>query len=269
MKKNNRIKKPIIIHILNFFLLAATFAVVALAIFMPKRMLKNKVDSELMQVAEVPDNYYLASQTATARTASKNLSSLDKIRLISGAWDSTMTKCAVTEGFLTSNEAVNLAKKQIDICYKEGIYPVSFSSEYDGWYSFETNLYKYTDNTFETYTAYLWEITFTKFDNSEYHTILISENGTILCAETNLKFEMNEDAYINYINEFLYPYDISSINNYNKDVILNRYPHIDISDATTIKYYKFEFETHESDTEKFIAFQYEKPDGYGFGLVSE
>lgn len=269
MKKNSKIKKPIIIHTLNFLLLAATFAVVALAIFMPKSLLKNKVDAELMQVAEVPDNYYLASQTATARTASENLSSLDKIRLISGAWDSTMSECAVTEGFLTSNVAVSLAKKQIDLCYNAGIYPVSFSSEYDGWYSFETNLYKYTDNTFGTYTAYLWEVTFTKFDNSEYHTILISENGTILCAETNLDFEVNEDAYLNYINEFLYPYDISSINNYNKDIILNRYPQVDISDASTIKYYKFEFETQENDTEKFIAFQYEKPDGYGFGLVSE
>ena len=115
------------------------------AIFVPKLLLDKKSERSLSQIIEVPDSYYLTSQTATARSASSKLSALDKIQLICGVWDSSMTQCDVTEGFLTMDEAVSLARAQMELYYQAGLYPVSLYSGYDNWYSFECNLYKYTE----------------------------------------------------------------------------------------------------------------------------
>ena len=128
---------------------------------------------------------YLEAGTMMSRNTSSNLSAVDRIKLISGTWDSNMTKCDITEGFLDEVEAVELAKKQLDVYYKQGVYPYSVQIQYDNLYSYSSELYCYTDTSFDTYAAYLWKITFTKYDNSVENIVYMTESGTILLAWTN------------------------------------------------------------------------------------
>ena len=82
-------------------------------------------------------------------------------------------------------EAVELAKKQLDVYYKQGVYPYSVQIQYDNLYSYSSELYCYMDTSFDTYAAYLWKITFTKYDNSVENIVYMTESGTILLAWTN------------------------------------------------------------------------------------
>lgn len=254
------------------FILASLIAVFS-AIFVPKLLLDKKSEDSLSQVIEAPDSYYLTSRTATARSASSKLSALDKIRLICGVWDSSMTQCDVTDGFLTMDEAVALARAQMELYYQAGLYPVSLYSGYNNWYSFECNLYKYTDTSFQTYTAYLWEITFTKFDSSTYHTLLMSESGTILAADTNMKFDNPANIYDAYQTNYTQMINdtYASLGSTTKRSTLpyNAYTQLDLSSATLLNAYTIQLRTTSTQFNNFSIYQYEKPQGYGFGITAE
>lgn len=266
MKKEKYILKVL-------FLLVSLIAVFS-AIFVPKLLLDKKFEGSLSQVIEAPDSYYLTSRTATARNASSKLSALDKIRLICGVWDSTMTQCDVTDGFLTMDEAVSLARAQMELYYQAGLYPVSLYSSYDNWYSFECNLYKYTDNSFNTYTAYLWEITFTKFDSSTYHTLLMSESGTILAADTNMTFDRPSNIYYsayrtNYAQMINDTHTDLGSSTKESTLPYNTYTQLDLSFAVPLNVYSIQLRTTNTQFNNFSIFQYQKPQGYGFGIIAE
>ncbi len=261
---------------LIFKILFITASLIAFfsAIFVPKLLLNKKSELSLSHVMEAPDSYYLTSRTATARSASSKLSALDKIRLICGVWDSSMTECDVTEGFLTIDEAVLLARAQMEIYYDAGLYPASLYSGYDNWYSFECNLYKYTDTSFQTYTAYLWEITFTKFDTSTYHTLLMSESGTILAADTNMPFNNPKDIYkdafeancgtmINDTHTYL------GTSTKRNTLPYIPYTQLTLSSPTVLNAYSIQLRTTSTEFNDFTIYQYRKPQGYGFGIVAE
>ena len=159
--------------------------IVVLSIVAPKYLLARTLTEQTNHVEVAPEEYYLEAGTMMSRNTSSNLSAVDRIKLISGTWDSNMTKCDITEGFLDEVEAVELAKKQLDVYYKQGVYPYSVQIQYDNLYSYSSELYCYTDTSFDTYTAYLWKITFTKYDNSVENIVYMTESGTILLAWTN------------------------------------------------------------------------------------
>lgn len=260
-------------NILKFLFVSVSLIAVFSAIFVPKLLLDKKSEGSLSRVIEAPDSYYLTSRTAIARSASSKLSALDKIRLICGVWDSSMTKCDVTDGFLTMDEAVSLARAQMELYYQSRLYPVSLYSGYNNWYSFECNLYKYTDNSFNTYTAYLWEITFTKFDSTTYHTLLMSESGTILAADTNMTFDNPADIYYAYKTNYA-----QMINDTHADfgsstrrstLPYNAYTQLNLSSATLLKAYDIQLRTTSTQFNSFSIYQYEKPQGYGFGITAE
>lgn len=260
--------------IFKALLILASLSAFFSAIFMPKLLLNKKTERSLSLVAEVPDSYYLAAQTATARNASLKLSALDKIRLICGAWDSSMTKCDITEGFLTMDEAVSLARAQMELYYQAGLYPVSLYSGYDNWYSFECNLYKYTDTSFKTYTAYLWEITFTKFDTSIYHTLLMSESGTILAADTNMPFEAYGDIY-NAAFKDNFAQILNDTPTYlgsaTKRSTLpdTMYSQLNLNSPTLLNAYSIQLRTTTTEFNNYLIYQYKKPQGYGLGIMAE
>ena len=159
--------------------------IVVLSIVAPKYLLARTLTEQTNHVEVAPEEYYLEAGTMMSRNTSSNLSAVDRIKLISGTWDSNMTKCDITEGFLDEVEAVELAKKQLDVYYKQGVYPYSVQIQYDNLYSYSSELYCYTDTSFDTYAAYLWKITFTKYDNSVENIVYMTESGTILLAWTN------------------------------------------------------------------------------------
>ena len=137
------------------------------------------------QVVVAPEEYYVEAGEMMARSASSNLSSVDRIKLIAGTWESEMKKCENTDGFLNEVEAVELAKEQMEYYYQAGVFPYSMQIKYDNMFSYETELYCYTDSSFHTYSAYLWKITFTKYDDSVECVTYMTESGTILLCWTD------------------------------------------------------------------------------------
>ena len=91
--------------------------IVVLSIVAPKYLLARTLTEQTNHVEVAPEEYYLEAGTMMSRNTSSNLSAVDRIKLISGTWDSNMTKCDITEGFLDEVEAVELAKKQLDVYY--------------------------------------------------------------------------------------------------------------------------------------------------------
>lgn len=172
-------------QIIPILLVVLTITTICGAIFIPKQLLSHKYSNKQNKVETAPETYYLASNTAMAKKASELLATYEKTNLITGAWDSVCRKANYEDALLKETDAVALAKLKIDELYELELYPYSLSSSYNNWYSWTTDLYSYSDTNFNTYTCYLWVITFTRFDNTMTHTILMTEDGVILAGIAN------------------------------------------------------------------------------------
>lgn len=266
----NKIKKII----LPLFICLLSVVSVFLSIYIPKKLLKNKTEADMSVVMVAPEDYYLSGQTAMARNTSMQLNAIDRMNLITGAWESNMEACTVGDSFLTESDAVSLAKSQLEIFYDAGVYPYSLESTYNNWYSWNTKLYKFTDAAFNTYSAYLWVITFNKFDNSLSHTVIMTESGTILNAEVNdntARTRLITNAYTdssigkvlgldNLRMEDLLEYDADS-------KIQINYPDLNTDDITFKKIYRAEISYARHDPDSYYIYQYSKPDAYGIGIT--
>lgn len=175
--RNNKIK----ICLILFFCVAVILA----SVLVPKYLLARTLFEQMDQVVVAPEEYYVEAGEMMACSASSNLSSVDRIKLIAGTWESEMQKCENTDGFLNEVEAVELAKEQMEYYYQAGVFPYSMQIKYDNMFSYETELYCYTDSSFHTYSAYLWKITFTKYDDSVECVTYMTESGTILLLWTD------------------------------------------------------------------------------------
>lgn len=262
--------------ILNIILVLFTIAVVLTAIFLPEVLLKKQADKKTAITTIAPEEYYLASATAIAIDASSKLTATDRINLISGAWESTFSECAISEAFLTEAEAVDLAKEQIEIFVENNSYPYSIKSSYKNWYSYETKVYSYKDATFNTYTAYLWEITFTKYDNSIIHTILITESGTILNARVNENNYEAKSLLLSYNNsnvDAIFSNPVATIDDEktyaSHSKIYGIYPNVDLSSATIINAYSIVVRESSAISENYIIYQYSTDTHYGIGIMPE
>ncbi len=274
MKKNkgSNMKKYNLSLSLCLGILLACFAVIC-GIFLPKLILRKATNKQLSVVKTAPESYYLASGTAMAKNASEQLSSLDRIKLISGVWESSCIQVSPGEGTLSEAEIIALTKQQLEYYYKQNVYPYSLSSSYSNWYSWSTELYCYTDNVFNTYTTYLWVVHFTKFDNMLEHTILITENGTILAAQVNdssKPFSSVKKVYTNEnINSVLGDKNITmnAISQNIDDHDIPVYPYIDINDVSDRNIYRITLSSKNDDGEEFYIYQYKTDDTYGFGIA--
>lgn len=167
-----------------FKILTPLFVLVVLcsAIYVPRYLLIQKYDTDSEQIHTAPESYYLASNTAMAKRASELLSAADKMKLITGVWDSEYQEIQVKDANLSETQAVEIAKNQLEYLYALNLYPDSVKSSYNNWYSWTSKVYSYSEQSFHTYTCNLWEITFEKYDKSIKHTILMTEDGIILLA---------------------------------------------------------------------------------------
>ena len=180
------INKSKINWILLLSVMLCAITVVA-SFFIPDLLLNNHKDSTSGKIIVAPESYYVESGNAMARNTSSNLTSLEQIKLISGVWESTGSSCSVDQGFLSENEAVSLARYSLNAFYDMGVFPYATDANYNNWCSWDAKLYCYTDNLFNTYSAYLWVISFTRFDNSVTHTVYMTEKGVIIGATTTDK----------------------------------------------------------------------------------
>lgn len=267
MKKLN-LKKVKLIFALIFCVLVVTSS-----FFLPDMLLKATRSSTTNDIIVAPEKYYVESGNAMARSTSSRLNSLDRIKLISGSWESTGRQCDISEGFLTENQAITLAKNNLDEFYSVGVFPYSISSNYNNWYSWDTKLYCYTDSLFNTYSAYLWVINFTKFDNSISHTIYMTESGVIIGAETT--------DTTNNTNKIISAYTDSSaqaifcdqeITLISKEkapentTLSDAYPETNLSTAQEKDIYILDLSTSDGAVEKYYVYQYKNDEIYGIGI---
>ena len=268
LKSKRKIKTLLGLTISIFF--------VAVSILCSEVLIKKTLSGNENTVYEADETYYLAAKSKLAKNASMNLSYADRIKLVSGSWAGTFKECSLDSGFISETEAVSLAKKQLDYFYEAEVYPYSLTPTYDNWYSWEAKLYEYTDNTFNTYTVYLWCIKFIKYDNSLVHTVLMTENGTIINAEVRSPSKTGNPIINAYLNDHL-SYDLSellgdsslSLIDYtdNEDDITIPYTQVDTSSLQIINSFNITiYQTHKSSND-FIIYQYKTDTSYGIGIM--
>jgi len=175
MKKKNKI-------LLNLIICATAIALVSSSVVLPRYILKSNAEKNYNTVTEVPTDFYSGPSEAVVKNASKQLSNYQKLQLISGLWESEISTASDSETNISELDAKDLAISKLISLSSDGLYPINVDSDYQKWYSWEASAYKAVDTTFRTYAAIYWDVTFTKYDNSESHRIIITENGDVLFA---------------------------------------------------------------------------------------
>jgi len=251
------------------------FTVILGSIFIPKYILNMHTNKTLNVTISAPEEYYLAANSAMAKSNSAKLSPIERINLITGVWSSTMTKASPKDAFISETDAVDLAIHRLNFFYEIDTYPFTLLGGYDNWYSWSTEVYKYTDASFNTYTAYLWIITFTKFDNSLKHTVAMTEDGIILAAEVNTSATGMRELHYAYAGAYL---GYITGNNHigcnienataNPENIPSIYPNITIdnsiiTNASTISLYEY----IDAESNTYTLYQYGNDEKYGIGIV--
>lgn len=168
--------------IILIWIIIILFTVVG-SLLLPGLFLRRNANHLSKQLHDVPSEYYLGSGSAISQIASMQLSEYEKIRLMCGAWDSNTRVIASDQNEHNNTVIVKQVKEQLQYLYKHNLYPTSFSSVGANWYTWKIDCYCSTDSTFHTYSAYYFIVTLTKFDNSERHTVMITQDGTIVYAE--------------------------------------------------------------------------------------
>lgn len=174
-------------------IITSCFVIVTLlSVFLPGILLHYTFQSDLDTVKKVPEALYHSSNSAISKNASAKLSEYEQIKLISGAWDSTQKAVDSSQSNITANQAANLARDAVRELYLAGGYPYHFDSAYDNWYAWTAQCFQCTENAFHTYSAYCWLITFYKYDDDEFHDVLITEAGTLLNIRNNRPSDSKE-----------------------------------------------------------------------------
>lgn len=263
--------------IIPILLVAFTLLTICGANILPKQLLDRKYANKQNKIETAPESYYLASNTAMAKKASELLATYEKTNLITGAWDSVCKKANYEDALLRETDAVALAKSKIDELHELELYPYSLSSSYNNWYSWSTDLYSFSDTNFNTYTCYLWVITFTRFDNSMTHTILMTEDGVILAGIANDKdaritpmfVRLNEesiqsilcDTKIRLENKEVYSYPNFA------NTITQIYPDDLISNIVEQSSIKVSLSFSSEDPSDYLVYQTKTDSSYIFGIV--
>lgn len=249
-------------------------------ILIPNTVLKNKYNSIANNYTTVPEEYYKGSSDLMAERASNMLSTSDRLKMFTGLWDSHYEKIAPDSRSLSESGAANMAKSEIEDLYRLNLYPYSLLSEYDNWYSWEAELYRYSETSFNTYSCDLWVITFTKYDNSLSHTIYMTEDGIILeasCSEndvhvTNLHSGTNQDSIRSIFNATTVklivnePTDTADYISLIPKLTENypNYPHKDfispICETASVAFLN-------KISEDYIIYQYRTQDSYVLGMI--
>lgn len=222
----------------NTFLSITIAILLALGgILLPGYFLQKKNTASLNSVQNVPDKYYSSSNSAIARNVSARLTSYERALLVSGVWESEITKAKEKENGQSEHDAVLLAQKKLEPFYESGVYPVSLTPDSGNWYSWETELYKATDSTFHTYTAYFWRIHFTRYEGSQQHIVFMLDDGTILSADARMKQPTFQDIKPYIIENFTENGIKPSIITNNRNLTFPAYYKMDLSNLRSINSY--------------------------------
>ena len=177
MKREKKIRTILIITVL-------ISASILGGLFLPAYFLARNVRRYSDKTVEVAKEYYLGENSATSAMASSQLSEYEKIRLIGNVFEGESKSVAIDFAEDDTYELVKMVKEKLNDYYKIGLYPTAFNGRNGPeWYKWDVTKYCSTDTTFNTFRTYFWKVELTKYDFSQYHTILITEDGTIIYAK--------------------------------------------------------------------------------------
>lgn len=174
-------RKGIVIKYLTA-VLAATAAVVA-GIWLPGVLLKERCAADLNKAKSAPSEYYNAAGFALSRNISAQMDVYDRLRMVSGSWESCFEEAGRYEMNMPVHQAAKAARKEVGELFDSGLYPSNLNSEYGNWFSWKAVPFKAVDSVFNTYTAYYWKVIFQSIDSEERHTVYILDDGTFIAAE--------------------------------------------------------------------------------------
>lgn len=166
----------------NPLILCIAIITVCGSLILPSFILDKYIDKNLGRSIQAPNDYYHASASALSKAMSKKLSFSQKLDLITGEWPREIEEVSPDNTDLNPSDYVQMAKEQLKSLYFSGLYESFLDSDIDNWYAYKATLYLCTDATFETYSSYYWVLTFTKYDKSRKHYVLITDTGSVLCA---------------------------------------------------------------------------------------
>ncbi|MCR5292213.1 MAG: hypothetical protein K6E28_04935 [Eubacterium sp.] len=167
-------------NIKNLILVLGALLAVCAAVWIPGKMQNRIMKKSFSEIKDVPQEYYAGPSESVISNVSKQLTDEQCLELILGRWKSSVSPARKSECTMTDFDIKTMAVLRIRSLYNHGMYPVDLSSDYRNWYSWSATPYKAIDTTFRTYVAIYWCITFTRYDNTELHKIVISERGDIL-----------------------------------------------------------------------------------------
>ncbi|MBO4862897.1 MAG: hypothetical protein J5517_00880 [Eubacterium sp.] len=171
----------------NFILVFVTLLVAAISILLPGMALKSSEKEEFDSIKNVPAEYYSGPSETVIKNASKQLTDEQSLQMITGQWESKVSPADPEDCNLSEFEAKNLATIRLNKLLSSRLFPFSLSSNINQWYSWDATPYRVLDNTFKTYATHYWDITFTRYDHSEKHRIVMTEMGTILYVHSETK----------------------------------------------------------------------------------
>ena len=184
--KNNEEKSKITVNrrnnLINILVIALCIISACASVYIPKLLLNSRMNQNIDKVNVVPTEYYSGPSVAVVKSASRQLSAYQRLQLITNSWESNISPASTDECTISDYEAYILSSESILALYNAGLYPEKLSSEYQNWYTWKATPYKALDTTFGIYAAVYWEITYTRYDNTESHKVIIDENGELLCA---------------------------------------------------------------------------------------
>ena len=161
-----------------------TLLVIISGLFLPQFFLEKYAGSQIGTVTRISSEDYIGENSAILAMASSQLSEYERIQLITNSWDGESTKVSASFSEKDANYMYKTTKEGLHKLYMADLYPASFIEESgDNWYNWKAERYCCTDSTFNTFTAYYWVMTLYKYDGTESHTVIISEEGTIIYAE--------------------------------------------------------------------------------------
>ena len=187
------------------FLIFLVLLIVLGGLYLPALLLETHSEKKIGELHDVAIENYIGKNSSISTMASLQLTEYERMRLISNSWDGECTRESTKFSSADAYSMVQLTKSKLHEYYKASLYPVSFKTENgDDWYSYDAQRYCSTDTTFKTFSAYYWLITLSKYDSTEKHTVLITENGTILYATCNVSFlaERNRKSVVDVLNKY-------------------------------------------------------------------
>lgn len=185
--------------------LMLSLGIALLCMLLPGSLVKIQANQEKDVVQQTySSNYY------SGREVSVRMTLYERMKLISGEWDSqwqevdqsdvlpisdiedTISKNASTTEngdweysgycYMDYGSVIEAAESGIEVLYEAGIYPESAVSKYSSWYRPTVKLYQYSDSIFDAYTCYVWVVQFDYYDGSMSHVVLIDDTTGLILA---------------------------------------------------------------------------------------